>query len=281
MICNGIKMPVTPQDAATVILLRPSLKKNAGSFEVLMVLRHPNSKFVPDSYVFPGGCLDQEDCLPEMENLCTGIDLKQAQAVLHDMSSREKALGAWVAGIRETFEEVGLLLAYRGDKTIVSFNSEDVGQRFRTYRKKLQTGERALKTILQNEGLTLAADHLHYFSHWITPELLSLRYDVRFFIAEAPIHQKAIHDGIELTRHVWLTPQEILDGYNRHKFNMVVPTLVTIEELANYQTIADAINETEKKEINAILTVMREENGKIIEYMPDGRVFKNMPPSVL
>jgi 8-oxo-dGTP pyrophosphatase MutT (NUDIX family) len=274
-------MPVTPQDAATIILLRPSLKKDAGSFEVLMVLRHPSSKFVPDSYVFPGGCLDQEDCLPEMENLCTGITLTQAQTVFHDMPSKEKALGIWVAGIRETFEEVGLLLAYHSDTTIISFDPEDIRQRFRTYRKQLQTGEITLKTILENEGLTLAADRLHYFSHWITPELLSLRYDVRFFIAEAPAHQKAIHDGIELTRHAWLTPWEIIEGYNRHKFNMVVPTLVTIKELARYTTIAEAISATEKKKINAILTVMREENGKIVEYMPDGRVLKNMPPSIV
>ena len=274
-------MHMTPHDAATVILLRPSLKKDGGSFEVLMVLRHPNSKFVPDSYVFPGGCRDQEDCLPEMENLCTGMTLKEAQAVFHDMSLTDKALGAWVAGIRETFEEVGLLFAYRGDNTLISFDSEDVRQRFRAYRKKIQTGELTLNTVLEREGLTLAADRLHYFSHWITPELLSLRYDVRFFIAEAPLHQKAIHDGVELTKHVWLTPQEILEGYNRHKFNMVVPTLVTIEELAHYKTIADAITATEKKEINAILTVMRKEKGEIVEYMPDGRVFKNMPPSVL
>ena len=274
-------MHVTPHDAATVILLRPSLKKDGGSFEVLMVLRHPDSKFVPDSYVFPGGCLDQEDCLPEMENLCTGMTLKEAQAVFHDMSLKDKALGAWVAGIRETFEEVGLLLAYRSDNTLIAFDSEDVRQRFRAYRKKIQAGELTLKTILEHEGLTLAADRLHYFSHWITPELLSLRYDVRFFIAEAPPHQKAIHDGIELTRHVWLTPREILEGYNRHKFNMVVPTLMTIEELAHYKTVADAIIATDKKEINAILTIMRKEKGELVEYMPDGRVFKNMPPSVL
>jgi len=274
-------MHVTPHDAATVILLRPSLKKDGGSFEVLMVLRHPNSKFVPDSYVFPGGCLDQEDCLPEMENLCTGMTLKEAQTVFHDMSLKDKALGAWVAGIRETFEEVGLLLAYRSDNTLIAFDSEDVRQRFRAYRKKIQAGELTLKTILEHEGLTLAADRLHYFSHWITPELLSLRYDVRFFIAEAPPHQKAIHDGIELTRHVWLTPREILEGYNRHKFNMVVPTLMTIEELAHYKTVADAIIATDKKEINAILTIMRKEKGELVEYMPDGRVFKNMPPSVL
>jgi 8-oxo-dGTP pyrophosphatase MutT (NUDIX family) len=274
-------MIVKPKDAATVILLRQSQVSDKGPFEVLMVLRHPQSSFVPDSYVFPGGCLDNEDYSPDMENLCTGIDLKQAQTTLHDMSSPEKALGAWVAGIRETFEEVGLLLAYNSDKTLVSFDSEDVANKFGLYRKKLQRGEITLKTILSHEGLTLAADRLHYFSHWITPELLPLRYDVRFFVAEMPANQEAIHDGIELMEHVWITPQEILDDYYRHEFNMVVPTLVTIEELSRYRTIREVIASTEKKEIDTILTVMIEKDGTIVEYTPDGRVFRNMPPSVV
>lgn len=275
-----MNMAVNPKDAATLILLRQPQQKTRGNFEVLMVLRHAKSKFVPGSYVFPGGCLETEDYSPDMEDLCAGIDLKKAQSIVPDMSSPEKALGAWVAGIRETFEEVGLLFAYDKNKTIVSFSSDDVLLRFRSYRKQLQTRKITLSTVLLNEGLTLAADRLHYFSHWITPELLPLRYDVRFFVAEAPEAQKAIHDGIELTRHVWLTPQEILDGFNRHKFSMVVPTLVTIEELSRYTTIQEALDSTKNKTINAILTVMVEEDCGIVEYMTDGRVFKNMPPSV-
>ncbi len=273
-------MAVKPKDAATVIILRQP-PGDPGDFEVLMVLRHMDSKFVPGSYVFPGGCLDQGDYSPDMEKLCMGMDAKKAQAILDDMSSPEKALGAWVAGIRETFEEVGLLMAYHGDKTLMSFDSEDVRNRFRSYRKKLQTGKITLKTVLLSEGLTLAADRLHYFSHWITPELLPHRYDVRFFIAEAPANQEALHDGIELTRHIWITPKKILEGFRRKEFDMVVPTLVTIEEISRYKTIQEIIASTKNKKVNSILTVMIEEGGEIVEYSPDGRVFKNMPPSVV
>lgn len=245
-----------------------------------MVLRHQNSKFVPGSYVFPGGCLDQEDFSPDIEKLCAGVDLKKAGTLLHDMSLPEKALGPWVAGIRETFEEVGLLLAYRSDKTLISFDSEDVLNQFHLYRRKLQTGEITLRTVLINEGLTLATDRLHYFSHWITPEFLPRRYDVRFFIAEAPANQEAMHDGIELTRHVWITPHESLECFARGKFDMVVPTLVTIEELSRYNTIEEIITSTKKKDVDAILTVMVEGDSGIVEYMPNGRIFKYMPPSI-
>ena len=273
-------MAVKPKNAATVIILRQAPGDPEG-FEVLMVLRHMDSKFVPGSYVFTGGCLDQEDYSPDIESLCTGMDAKKAQAIMHNMSSPGKAIGAWVAGIRETFEEVGLLMAYHGDKKLMSFDSEDVRSRFRSYRKKIQIGEINFQTILLTEGLTLAADRLHYFSHWITPEFLPHRYDVRFFVAEAPVNQEALHDGIELTRHVWLTPKKILEGFRRREFDMVVPTLVTIEEISRHKTIQEIISCTKKKKVDAILTVMIEEDGEIVEYSPDGRVFKNMPPSVV
>ena len=270
-----------PKDAATVILLRKSREPEKGNFEVLLVLRNRKSRFVPGSYVFPGGCLDEEDAAPEMEHFFTGMDRKKAQALFPDMSSPDKAPGIWVAGIRETFEEVGLLMAYQRDNILVSIDSDHLLEKFHSYRQRLQKREISLKTILLNEGLTLATDRLHYFSHWITPELLPLRYDVRFFLAEAPSNQTAIHDGTELTNHVWITPQQALKRFKHNRLDMVVPTLVTIEELAGYKTIDDAIESTGRKEIRPILTVMVEESQGIVEYMTDGRVFKHMPPSIL
>ena len=272
---------VHPKDAATVILLRKSREPERGNFEVLLGLRNLKSRFVPGSYVFPGGCLDREDAAPDMEPLFTDMDRKKFRELFPDMSSPDKAPGIKVAGIRETFEEVGLLMAYQKDNTLVSIDSDHLVERFHSYRQRLQKGFISLKTILLNEGLTLATDRLHYFSHWITPELLPLRYDVRFFLAEAPPNQTAIHDGVELTGHIWITPQQALDGFKHKRIDMVVPTLVTIEELAAYKTIDAAVESTRRKEIRPILTVMVEEAQGIVEHMTDGRVFKHMPPSIL
>jgi 8-oxo-dGTP pyrophosphatase MutT (NUDIX family) len=272
---------VQPKDAATVILLRKSWASEKGNFEVLLVLRNLKSRFVPGSYVFPGGCLDEEDAAPDMERFFTGMDGERARALFPDMSSPDKAPGIWVAGIRETFEEVGLLMAYQRDNRLVSIDSAPLQEKFRSYRQHLQKGEISLRSILLTEGLTLATDRLHYFSHWITPELLPLRYDVRFFLAEAPPNQTAIHDGTELTSHIWITPRQALKEFEHGRLDMVVPTLVTIEELAGYKTIDDAVLSARRKEIRPILTVMAEEADGIVEYMTDGRVFKHMPPSIL
>jgi hypothetical protein len=62
---------------------------------------------------------------------------------------------------------------------------------------------------------------------------------------------------------------------------MVVPTLVTIEELSKCNTIDEVIASTKKEDIRPIVTVMVEEAEGIVEFMSDGRMFKHMPPSIL
>ena len=244
-----MKAAVKPKDASTVILLRKKSNQAETGFEVLMVLRHPDSSFVPDSYVFPGGGLQKSDCTSEMDALCSGIDQLQAYELLDGIPSPGKALGAWVAAIRETFEEVGVLLAYREDGKLLEFQSADERDRFRRHRCLLIEDRITFHDILKKERLTLAADRLHYFSHWITPWFLPIRYDVRFFVSETPLYQETLHDGVELTGHIWISPHELLDGAKSGQFDMVEPTMVTIKEIAGFSTIREVISSTIGKKI--------------------------------
>ncbi len=61
---------------------------------------------------------------------------------------------------------------------------------------------------------------------------------------------------------------------------MVLPTLMTMEELASYETPEDVFRAAEKKTVRGILTRMEETDEGIVEYLPDGRAFKNLPPSM-
>lgn len=49
--------PVTPREAATVLVLRGGETE----LEVLLVQRHPDSRFMGGAWVFPGGALDEAD----------------------------------------------------------------------------------------------------------------------------------------------------------------------------------------------------------------------------
>jgi 8-oxo-dGTP pyrophosphatase MutT (NUDIX family) len=271
-------MYATPTDAATVMLLRRCRNAAVKDIEVLMVLRHRRSRFVPGYHVYPGGILDPEDFDPDIDRLCQGIGRKQASETLPDMSRPEKALGAWVAGIRETFEEVGMLIARRKDGSPVTIRTKEEQKRFCGYRRALNKGEMKFHQMLEEEDLILPLDRLYYFSHWITPEPLPLRYDVRFFVAEAPSEQAVVHDGVELTEHVWLTPSRALEEYEQGKIGMVLPQIMTLVDLSRFKTVEEAIASAKTRRVPSNLTKIRRMNGEDVEVMPDGTVFERRPP---
>jgi len=271
-------MYATPTDAATVMLLRPCRNAAVKDIEVLMVLRHRKSRFVPGYHVYPGGILDPEDFDPGIDRFCQGIGRKQASETLPDMSRPDKALGAWVAGIRETFEEVGMLIALRRDGTSVTIETEEERKRFCDYRRALNTGKMKFHQMLEKEDLILPLDRLYYFSHWITPEPLPLRYDVRFFVAEAPQAQTVIHDGVELTEHLWLTPSRALEEYEKGKIGMVLPQIMTLVDVSRFRTVEEAIASAKARRVPANLTKIKRINDDDVEVMPDGTVFERRPP---
>jgi 8-oxo-dGTP pyrophosphatase MutT (NUDIX family) len=272
-------MVTKPKDAATVVLIRNRPLPEKG-IEVLMVLRNPRSDFVPGSYVFPGGGLEKEDCFPGMESCCFGMNREGAAHILGDPSAAERALGILVAGIRETFEEVGLMMACKDDGSILSITADEEVKRFHDYRRSLREETITFYELLIKEGLTLAVDRLHYFSRWITPELSPIRYDTRFFVAEAPANQEALHDGLELTKHLWVTPGEALERYGRGTFNMVVPTVITLEDLERFSTVEETIHSLRKRNIESrCIKVDVDEKDGIIVYAPDGRIFRQGRPS--
>ncbi len=268
---------VEPRDASTIIVIRPCPEPARNGIEVLMVLRHPRNKFVADSYVFPGGALDQGDCEDRLQPFCRGLQPTEASKILCDMVSPERSLGSWIAGIRETFEEAGILLACSESGKLLSLQEESDAARFAGYRRDLLAGKIDFGKILEKEKLTLATDCVYYYSHWITPEPAPIRYDVRFFLAAWPEGQRACHDGVELTNHLWITPQEALRANGRGKFRMVLPTIMTMRELCAFGSVEEAIRSTRDKSIPALLTRLIERDGMLVEIMPDGSFYGPCP----
>ena len=249
---------IVPIPAATVTLVRDA---DAG-LEVLMVQRSLKSGFVPGAHVFPGGALDDEDNLPAIHALCAGITDDQASRAL---GIAHGGLAYWAAGIRESFEEAGLLIAYDARGRIVALDEPDVADRFRQHRHALNAGARSLLDILREQKLTLAADQLVYFSHWITPVSGLRRYDTRFFVAVAPPKQAPLHDNHETISHVWVRPAAALDRHQKNDFKIRFPTMRTLEELAAYASV-DALMKAmrTKRNIPAILPRISKDGRRLL-----------------
>jgi hypothetical protein len=96
-------------------------------------------------------------------------------------------------------------------------------------------------------------------------------------VARAPQCQEALHDGYELTDHVWISPAQALRAYEQGKIALVLPTISTLAELTFFKKIDEVIKSTEGKNIPPILTRMELVEDNYVEIMPDGSIFGPSP----
>ena len=207
--------PAVPRPAATVLLLRDSPQ----GIEVLMTRRSLTASFAPGAYVFPGGGIDALDAASHAHALrrATQSDLHLTQAI---------------AAIRESFEELGILLAYRPDHSMA--NGQDIAKLDRSQPFAAQCA-----TL----GMKLAADQVFVLAHWITDRDLPKRFDVPFLVARMPEGQTPVADESEQFEPVWVQPAQALKRHEAGDFFIIFPTIRTLQRLlpfANVQAVLDA-----------------------------------------
>jgi len=188
--------------------------------EVLLTQRHRANKFAGGDFVFPGGKVEPDDNPDDAVAWCTGLDPARAAARIGASDTRT-AIGYWIGVIRETFEEVGILLAYDAAGHDVRVDAP----RFDEYRAACQTENQAFWTMIRTENLKLATDRLVFFAHWITPEESPFRYDTHFFAAPLPGGQTPIADDHEVVDMRWLSPRGAIDAFERGEISLRNPTV--------------------------------------------------------
>ena len=205
--------PVATRPAATVLLLRDAREGNGG-IEVLMTRRSDQASFAPGAYVFPGG----------------GIDALDADAATHAAADRRPTqsdlhLTQAIAAIRESFEELGVLLARHADGRMAG--ATDIAAIDR---------HQPLVAQCTARGLRLAADSVFMLAHWITDRDLPRRFDVPFLVARMPEGQEPVADETEQFEPVWVKPGDALARHEAGQFFMIFPTIRTLQRLATFAT---------------------------------------------
>jgi 8-oxo-dGTP pyrophosphatase MutT (NUDIX family) len=241
-----------PVPAATIMLLR----EGKASPEVLMLERHAQSEFLPDLYVFPGGRVDPGDY--ELFDRVSGLSASQAVQRAPSVDP-DAALAFFVAAIRETFEEAGVLLARRrGEPELVS---GELAAEICAHRLGVQDGTLPLREIVESYDLELAAERLSVHGHWITPVVVPRRFDTLFFAAAAPRGHEAVHDGVESSDHVWIRPDEAIAQAKRKQRQMIFPTLANLQTLTGFASVEEAMQSSNRRKVIAILPRLVGEGG--------------------
>lgn len=182
--------PRRPVDAATLIVL----DREGPKPKVLMGRRHPNLKFMPNVFVFPGGRAEKSDAaIPVGTELRLPVVEKLVARTLRGNAARARRLA--LASIRETFEETGLVIGKPGTPPKTAPASGP-------WAEFLATGHLP----------DLAA--IHYLGRAITPPNRPKRFDTRFFVVDASAVQHTVENVVgpesELIELAWLTLAETI-----------------------------------------------------------------------
>lgn len=219
--------PALARDAATVVLVRDSGR----GLEVFLQRRVAAMAFAAGMTVFPGGGVDERDAGASVR--WTGPRPGQWA---NWFGSTEPAARALVcAAVRETFEESGVLLAGTEDGVVADASG------FAQARRALESRELSLASFLTGAGLTLRADLLRPWAHWITPVQEKRRYDTRFFAAALPAGQYADGATSEAESAGWRRPAEALADAEAGRAMLMPPTWHTLTELAGFASAAEVL----------------------------------------
>lgn len=225
----AVKPPAPARPAATVLLLRDAPE----GMEIFMVVRHQQIEFASGALVFPGGRVEEDD-------------VAIAAAVAPDLPHAHFR----IAGIRETFEECGVLLAHDEAGRLVG--AERLLAIEAAHRQALCAGTKPFAEVLEAERLSPIPQAMLPFAHWITPSDLPKRFDTHFFLAEAPPDQLAVHDGGESVDSVWIRPDQALAEAEAGARTLLFPTRKNLERLARFGSVAEAMATTREARLVSV-----------------------------
>jgi 8-oxo-dGTP pyrophosphatase MutT (NUDIX family) len=245
------------RDAATVILLRDG----TDGLEAWLLTRVTQMVFAAGMTVFPGGRVDAADAsLP-----VAGADV----AALAERSGcdEETARALLGAAVRETFEETGVLL------TVPAADLSGA-------RGDVELGRVSFGDLLRANGLSVDAGALHPWGRWVTPLGEVRRYDTRFFAAELPESAVAQDVTNESSEASWVPVSVAIEQAQRGERKMLPPTIVTLASLRPFATVADVLEASKARRLDAVRPEIRVgEDGSITVELPDGTVLP-IPPGM-
>ena len=227
--------PVPAKPAATIALLRDSPSR----MEVLLLKRDRNASFVPGAYVFPGGRVDPADWTKQTLASVDGLTTETAATRLGLVGTSPPAIAYYIAALREAFEETGILVGVGPNAQAPPTAAASV--EVEVLRNGLMEGSVSFNEALKHLSCRIDGSSIEYLAHWITPEREPRRFDTRFFAARVQTDAEPIFDPREMTEARWLSPKEALARNQGGTLPMIFPTIDTLQRLADYITVGDAL----------------------------------------
>jgi 8-oxo-dGTP pyrophosphatase MutT (NUDIX family) len=131
----------------------------------------------------------------------------------------------------------------------------------------------AVRELSEEAAIALPAEEeLVLFSRWITPAVISTRFDAWFFLALAPAHSPPKPDGVETTEARWFRPATALEAQAEGEIVLAFPTISQLQALLPFPTSDEALAAHRDLPVEPILPVVlgdREDHRVVMPGDPD------------
>ena len=245
----GCPTLVEPRDGVVSSEPRPSstvcvLHQADSQMEVLMVRRGSTARFMAGAWVFPGGVVDPQD--------------HESHALATLVREPEDDLGPWLAAaFREVVEETGIWLT---EPPVVD-----------------PIGDGDVFAVAAAKKRRFALDRAAYFANWITPTMVPVRFDARFFMVGIADKLVPIPDEREVDDAEFVTPDEVLRKAIDGEWLVPFPTQRTLQELAAHESVDAALEYWRHNPVVPVQPRMRvTEDGSLEVVMPDDEGFYDL-----
>ncbi len=127
----------------------------------------------------------------------------------------------------------------------------------------------ASRELLEEAALEIDPAELVAYSRWITPRIVPIRFDTKFYLGLAPAHSPPKVDGSETVDAGWFTPQGALDRHHAGELSLVFPTIKHLESLLPYENAEQALEAARSRDVKPVEPEVVGEKGSERIVMPD------------
>ena len=127
----------------------------------------------------------------------------------------------------------------------------------------------ALRELEEEAGMRIEdVEALVPFSRWITPVEVKIRFDTFFYVAAAPPDAEPRVDGAECVAFRWIRPSDALEAGQRGELMLVFPTIKHLEQLAELESVEQALAAARSREVEPILPKVVHGDGEAHVLLP-------------
>jgi nucleoside diphosphate-linked moiety X motif protein 19 len=202
-------------------------------FEVLLAQRSSKMSSFSSMYVFPGGVAEES------------ADRAVAAAYSGGAPPSDESV-AKVTGIRELFEEAGVLLCASeggGARTHLAAAHNLPEREQRRWQQAVHADAGKFQELLQLVQRPPGLGGLHFFVTFITPLIEKRRFRTSFFVSflDDSDDAQVVLDNTETVRYTWATPSEALRLNREGKMQMLPPQFYALNALSKFQRAEDVV----------------------------------------